>query len=301
MRHGSLFSGIGGFDLAAEWMGWENVFQVEIDSFCQKVLEKNFPNTKRYGDIKEFDGTKYRGTIDVLSGGFPCQPYSIAGKRKGKEDSRHLWPEMLRVIREVKPTWVVGENVSGLVNWSGGVVFEEVHSDLESQGYEVQSILLPAAGVGARHRRERIWFIAHSNNLLHSGELDAGHDKRKAQRSEGSNESKRQTPFGQRLWSELTASGSLTSHAYIEGLQGSEIIGGIGGSRENSREQSSGLFRAVWKDFPTQPPLCGRVNGVPNRVHRIKGLGNAIVPQVAYEIFKAINQIYDPSPSHTTY
>lgn len=163
ITHASLFTGIGGFDLAAEWMGWTNVFQVEIDKFCTKVLEKNFPNAKRYGDIKQFDGKPYRGTIDVLTGGFPCQPYSLAGKRNGTEDDRHLWPEMLRVIGEIQPRFIVGENVYGLFNWSGGLVFEQVQTDLESKGYEVTSVILPACGAGAWHRRDRIWFIANLN------------------------------------------------------------------------------------------------------------------------------------------
>lgn len=162
LRHGSLFSGIGGFDLAAEWMGWENVFQVEIDPFCQKVLEKNFPNVTKYGDIKEFNGTKYRGAVDIISGGFPCQPFSSAGKRKGNKDDRHLWPEMLRVIGEVQPSYIVGENVYGLLNWSKGLVFEQVCADLENEGYQVQPVILPACAVDAPHRRDRIWFVAYS-------------------------------------------------------------------------------------------------------------------------------------------
>lgn len=115
MTHASLFTGIGGFDLAAEWCGWENVFQVENDPYCKELLKQNFPKTKKYGDIKKFKGKEYRRTIDVLSGGWPCQPFSVAGKRKGKEDDRYLWPEMLRVIQNVQPRWVVGENVSGII------------------------------------------------------------------------------------------------------------------------------------------------------------------------------------------
>lgn len=137
MRHASLFSGIGGFDLAAQWMGWENVFQVEINNWAQRILEKNFPQTKRYGDIKEFDGRLYRGAVDIISGGFPCQPYSYSGSKKGDMDERHLWPEMLRIIREIQPHFVVGENVHGLLNWSKGVVFERVQTDLENSGYQV--------------------------------------------------------------------------------------------------------------------------------------------------------------------
>jgi hypothetical protein len=118
-RHGSLFSGIGGFDLAAEWMGWENVFHCEWNDFGKKVLNHYWPNSISYHDITKTDFSVHRGTIDILTGGFPCQPYSQAGKRLGKEDERHLWPEMLRAIREIQPTWVVGENVFGLVNWDG--------------------------------------------------------------------------------------------------------------------------------------------------------------------------------------
>lgn len=133
MRHGSLFSGIGGFDLAAEWMGWTNVFHCEWNEFGQRVLKHYWPDAISYGDITKTDFTVHRGDIDILTGGFPCQPYSMAGKRKGKEDERHLWPEMLRVIREIKPTWVVGENVFGITNWDGGVVFNEVQADLEAE------------------------------------------------------------------------------------------------------------------------------------------------------------------------
>jgi DNA (cytosine-5)-methyltransferase 1 len=163
MRHGSLFSGIGGFDLAAEWCGWENVFHCEWNTFGQKVLKHHFPKSISYNDITKTDFSIHRGEIDIISGGFPCQPYSAAGKRLGKEDERHLWPEMLRAIREIQPSWVVGENVRGLTNWNGGLVFDEVQSDLEIEGYEVLPFLLPACAVNAPHRRDRIWFVAYSN------------------------------------------------------------------------------------------------------------------------------------------
>jgi DNA (cytosine-5)-methyltransferase 1 len=164
MRHGSLFSGIGGFDLASEWMGWQNVFHCEWNPFGQKVLKYYWPKAITYNDITKTDFTIHRGTIDILTGGFPCQPYSSAGKRLGKEDERHLWPEMLRAIREIQPTWVVGENVRGLTNWNGGLVFDEVQAELEAQGYEVTPFLLPACAVNAPHRRDRIWFIAYSSS-----------------------------------------------------------------------------------------------------------------------------------------
>lgn len=161
MTHASLFSGIGGFDLAAEWAGWTNSFNCEIDPFCRKILKYHFPDAEQYGDIRTADFTIWRDRIDVLTGGFPCQPFSLAGKGTGTEDDRYLWPEMLRVIRAVRPRWVVGENVFGIVNWSEGMVFDKVCSDLEAAGYEVQPYIIPACGVGAPHRRDRCWFVAH--------------------------------------------------------------------------------------------------------------------------------------------
>lgn len=172
MVHGSLFSGIGGFDLAAEWMGWENAFHCEWNPFGQKVLKYYWPNATSYADITKTDFSIWRGRIDILTGGFPCQPYSTAGLRKGKDDERHLWPHMLRAIREIKPRWVVGENVLGLVGWNGGMVFEEVQADLEAEGYEVQPYILPAASVNAPHRRDRVWFVGYAkHNGLHAAEV----------------------------------------------------------------------------------------------------------------------------------
>jgi DNA (cytosine-5)-methyltransferase 1 len=242
MSHLGLFEGIGGFSLAARWMGWETVAWVEINEFCQQVLKKNFPEAKGYGDIKQFDGTPYRGTIDILTGGFPCQPYSTAGKRKGKEDARHLWPEMLRVIREIQPVYVVGENVRGLTNWSGGLVFDEVQADLETEGYQVLPFLLPACAVNAPHRRDRIWFIAHSDRYSKSTIAVNEYSRR----------------------------GKL----------------GFAKSRGSKYKREDIAFRDEWL---TQSPICRGDDGIPNRVDRIKSPGNAVVPQVVYEIFKAID------------
>jgi DNA (cytosine-5)-methyltransferase 1 len=160
MNHGSLFSGIGGFDLAAEWMGWDNKFHCDINPFSRQLCSFYWPEAQSYDNIKTTDFRIWRGKIDVLSGGFPCQPFSTAGKRMGKEDDRHLWPQMLRAIREIKPRYVVGENVRGLLSWSDGLVLEEVYADLESEGYEVQTIVLPAVGINAPHKRDRVWIIA---------------------------------------------------------------------------------------------------------------------------------------------
>ena len=184
MMHGSLFSGIGGFDLAAEWMGWGNAFHCEWDDFGTKVLNYYWPNAKSYGDITKTDFMEWRGRIDILTGGFPCQPFSMAGKRKGKDDDRYLWPEMLRAIREIQPTWVIGENVGGIISMvqpcdevevgcqaslleedyftqkDQEYVVETVCSDLEREGYSVQPFLIPACAIGAPHRRDRVWFVA---------------------------------------------------------------------------------------------------------------------------------------------
>jgi len=284
MRHGSLFSGIGGFDLAAQWMGWDNVFHCEINEFCQKILKKNFPHVKQYGDIKQFDASPYRGTIDIISGGFPCQPYSSAGKRKGKEDARHLWPEMLRVIREVQPSYVVGENVRGLISWNGGMVFDEVQADLEAEGFTVLPFLLPAAGIDAPHRRDRIWFVAYS----HSN--DAG--RRKYGQSGCAPTATKREIWEQRVWSQPERIGEERSATISKGQRSFARID----ERRIETEITVDIDRyentvTPWDSWPTKPPLCRRDDGVPNRVDRIAALGNAVVPQLVYQIFKAIESI----------
>ena len=158
-----LFAGIGGFSLASHWMGWETAAFVEWDKFCQKVLAKNFPGVPIYGDITEFDGTPFRGSIDLITGGFPCQPFSAAGKQKGKEDQRYLFPEMLRVIDDVRPRYIVAENVRGLLSIENGDVFTEICSQLEGQGYDVWTFNLPASSVEAPHERQRLWIVARNS------------------------------------------------------------------------------------------------------------------------------------------
>jgi DNA (cytosine-5)-methyltransferase 1 len=167
MKHGSLFSGIGGFDLASEWMGWDNVFHCEWMEFPRKVLEYYWPDADSHIDICKTDFKKYANKIDILTGGFPCQPFSMAGKRKGTDDERYLWGEMLRAIQEIKPKYVIAENVFGITNIDGGLVFEQVCLDLEAEGYEVQPFIICAAAKNAPHRRDRCWFIA--QNTMFSG------------------------------------------------------------------------------------------------------------------------------------
>jgi DNA (cytosine-5)-methyltransferase 1 len=291
--HGSLFSGIGGFDLAAEWMGWENRFHCEWNPFGQKVLKHYWPRAESFSDITKTDFTKYAKLISVLTGGFPCQPYSAAGKRLGKEDERHLWPHMLRAIREIQPRWVVGENVLGLVDWNGGMVFDEVllaletafqesetYLSLQREGYEVFPYVLPASGVGAPHQRYRIWFVAYADG--------AG---LQAERPE------LQTT-GIEQYGEL---GGAIAYPFGQGLQGGAVAGEPGEEgTQSAYQQPSRFFRTEWKDFPTVAPLLSRNDGVSAgldtaaisfgkwRTESVKAAGNAIVPQVALQIFRAI-------------
>jgi len=322
MNHASLFSGIGGFDLAAEWMGWNNVFNCEWEEFPRQVLKHHFPNAIQHGDIKELDATAYAGRVDILTGGFPCQPYSLAGKRKGKEDERHLWPEMLRVIRECAPRYVVGENVRGLVGWNGGMVFEEVCADLETAGYSVQPFLLPAAGVGAPHRRDRVWFVAYSDDKRGSdghgqiqsadGEVRQRHDR--AQPCDtGSGNASDTDGFRLQHTEESGSVGQSKGEARKCVAKPSQADGGLRNAsdtmrtrgRQNHRQRESRQPNQKsqvpnWENFPTVSAFCGGNDGFPKeldgltfskwRRESIKAYGNAIVPQVALQIFKAIEQ-----------
>lgn len=293
MTHASLFSGIGGFDLAAEWMGWDNLFHCEWNPFCQKVLAYHFPNSIPHHDITKTDFTIYRGTIDVLTGGFPCQPYSVAGKQKGTEDERHLWPEMHRAIREIQPRFVVGENVPGLVNWNGGLVFEQVQADLEAQGYEVTPFLLPASGVNAPHQRERIWFIAHS----------ASRSKRSSRKGRSINSERSEnnniSQSGRPSTKQYNGCHTVLQHITNSHDQGLEV------SRQEPKQQAANEGQRIeysnlqdWTNWPTKPGICIGDDGISTeldgitfskwRNESIKSGGNAIVPQVAHQIFKAI-------------
>jgi len=294
MTHGSLFSGIGGFDLAARWCGWTNVFNCEIDPFCRQVLDKNFPEAIKYSDVRTTDFTIHRGTIDVLSGGFPCQPFSIAGKRKGTDDPRHLWPEYLRAIKEIQPGFVVGENVYGIVNWNKGLVFEQICADLEGEGYEVQPLILPACAKNANHRRDRVWFVAHAN--IGTEKSPGTSSESISYRSEDFNEQesgRKQAEFGDRCNNVLLDT-SDTEQIRREKL---ELQGG-----QAEREMRRSLISAWdshWRMWPIEPTLCGDNDGLPDRVDRVAALGNAIVPQIAYEIFKVINTLHNATNLNT--
>lgn len=336
MNHGSLFSGIGGFDLAAEWMGWNNVFHCEWNEFGQKVLKYYWPNAVSYDDICKTDFTIWRGRIDLLSGGFPCQPYSMAGKRKGTEDSRHLWPEMLRAIRECGPTWIVGENVPGLINWSGGLVFEQVCADLEGEGYEVQPVVLPACGVNAPHRRDRVWFVARRNAADTTSErinrvdrvdrVEKGEDRSRNDEFDGSSKRPTQNPNKdgrgsdeRKEESSIGRFGNIgagynervrTDHAEIGDAANAEAIGmersgtigeQISRTHGGQRLPLCNSSKTDWTDWPTVAPLCHGNDGLSSRLdgitfskwrnESIKAGGNAIVPQVAFQIFRVIEKM----------
>lgn len=248
MKHLGLFEGIGGFSLAARWAGWQTVAWCEWNEFGQRVLKYHFPEAEGHGDITKTDFTKYEGTIDIITGGFPCQPYSSAGLRKGKEDERHLWPQMLRAIREVKPTWVVGENVYGIVNWNGGLVFNEVQADLEAEGYEVIPFVLPACAKNATHRRDRVWFIGHSKS-------ERGQEGLRERKKE------KQPTYGN----------SNKDFTEIGSFRPTIATAFFGSGNDGLPERLDGITFSKWRN------------------ESLKAYGNAIVPQVAYEIFKAIN------------
>lgn len=315
MTHASLFSGIGGFDLAAAWAGWTNLFNCEINPFCRKVLTYHFPDSTSYEDITDTDFTLWRGRVDVLTGGFPCQPFSVAGKRQGAADDRYLWPQMLRAIREAAPRWVVGENVYGLASQSRGLVFESVCADLEDAGYEVLPFVIPACAVGAPHRRDRLWIIAHRADAGIE-DMPQGADQADADRVAADAHGDR---FGQRedqqeLLAQCSGAADAGSCRQAHDVADTARVL-LQGFEQRPRTQQSwrGAGREIvgFDRFPTQSPLCGGDDGIPYRLdadavlatvrgrdhfavwrrESIKAYGNAIVPQVAYRLFSVIDEI----------
>ena len=197
-----LFSGIGGFSLGMEATKRINtVAFCEKDEYCRKVLKKHWSNTQQYIDIRDIDGTKI--SADIISGGFPCQPFSVAGKRKGTTDDRYLWDEMLRVITEVKPIWIVGENVQGIINIDNGLVLRQVQTDLEAQGFQVQCFLIPASGIGAWHKRNRVWILGYSeHNGSSTAKIKGGNFETAARSSQGEKATRKFKGTGRSLYNE---------------------------------------------------------------------------------------------------
>ena len=307
--HLSLFSGIGGLDIAAEMAGFQTVGQCELADYPTKILEKHWPDVPRWRDIRTVTQEAFYErtglhTVDVISGGFPCQPFSVAGKQKGKEDDRYLWPEMLRVVRELAPRWVVGENVPEILRLAAA----DVISDLEREGYHAVVFDFEAAAVGAPHRRERIAFVAHRN-----GE---GLQRRNGE-SLREYACKRVTGAGDTCYECGAVSnadyGSRTMRRHGEFPAVKSALGmrrdNRGGKEEHERGQwrlpesrvggmADGLSAWVdsgmsapgkWMPDP-HPDIPRTATGIPHRANRLKCLGNAVVPQQFYPIFRAIRQ-----------
>ena len=363
LTHGSVFSGIGGPEVAAAMLGWENLFHCEINPFGRTVLEYHFPNAKSYEDITKTDFTEWRGRINVLTGGFPCQPFSYAGQRRGAEDDRYLWPEMFRCIDEIRPDWVVAENVAGILTmveqgevsemasetslFNPSDVFhryklretftlERICRDLESHGYAVQPVLIPACAVAAPHRRDRVFTIGQRItsdtvkprtegvrqtrcNTIHRPLATADTDGWRGVEVEESAGLQQPDGYG----AECDGRERPTAKTVPEDPlrlrcselpneeQGSERHVGDAGARGDQRLRIGASWiedaRNVgerWATFPTQSPVHRGNDGIPFRVDNLtipftkwcteslKAYGNAIVPQVMYEIFRAIEMTY---------
>ena len=408
MKHLDLFSGIGGFALGLQKVGFETVAFCDIEKYCQHLLKQKWNGIKIYSDVREITKEKFKAdgieSPEIITGGFPCQPFSVAGSRKGTDDNRHLWPEMFRIIKEFKPRWIIGENVRGIVSIQDGLVFETVCTDLESEGYEVQTFNIPAVGVGAPHKRERIWIVANSrcsirgkqssrnsesigsrtfkkterstdtskitgsseraetmadteskrtgenNERLRSrtsgisgregttriqedvansntGNVEAGCERQRRIREENTKERQSNNVTGssevmantnesisreRQIFGNPNDKGRGASETRRESLQpedrqtrtdnlgsGSEVMANTNSERQqeqcrpksiqeegNELECSSSQGGGNFWDI--EPDVGRVVNGLPGRVHRLKGLGNAIVPQIAEEIGRAI-------------
>lgn len=266
MKVGSLFAGIGGFDLGLERAGFKIAWQVEIDPFCQKVLQKHWPNVPRYGDIRELRGDEL-GAVDLICGGFPCQPFSIAGERKGNGDDRDLWPEMFRIIQEIRPRWMLGENVANFVNME----LERTILNLESEGYETQAFIIPACAIGAPHRRDRVFILActDSGRYIHRQVEKLSAETWEQTQCKpcicGKNVDDTKGQRLQRMWANREQ--ELQTH-------------------EKPRLFSCGS--EIGENWSVEPDVGRVAHGIPNRVDRLRSLGNAVVPQLVEIIGRAI-------------
>jgi DNA (cytosine-5)-methyltransferase 1 len=264
-----LFSGIGGFSLGLERTGgFETVAFCEYEKFPRSILKKHWPDVPCFPDVRTLKGSDIDGPVDVICGGYPCQPFSTAGQRRGKEDDRHLWPEFSRLVDELRPTWIIGENVAGHISMG----LDDVLSDLEGQGYAARTFVIPACAVAAPHRRDRVWTVAHAPQL----QRDGGGKHRKSSERQISKSGKRGGP-------------QSLAHAISIGQpgQGEQII--PGNQKTDRKGEASHAFNERFRCEWLPEPDVGRVaNGVPRRVDRLKALGNAVVPQIPQMIGNAI-------------
>uniref|UniRef100_A0A6M3KML2 Putative methyltransferase n=1 Tax=viral metagenome TaxID=1070528 RepID=A0A6M3KML2_9ZZZZ len=298
-RHLDLFSGIGGFAYAAQQV-WDDDYEcvgfVEIDPFCQAVLKLRFPGVPIHDDIKTFGGEQgepigEESRIDLLTGGFPCQPFSAAGLRRGKADNRWLWKDMLRVIQEVRPSWIIAENVYGLLTMQGGLVFDEIISDMENEGYEVQPFIIPACAKNAPHRRDRVWIIGNATET-----------RLQKSPAEEQQESVQDAERRNRTDVNNTAIRSEDQEREIQEWQNAESNRSDSPDRgdvnnTNSRRQT---WRIDWRDVALATCIRGVDDGISarldglelsaakHRMERIRALGNSIIPQIAIELMMGI-------------
>ncbi|WP_199120327.1 DNA cytosine methyltransferase [Pedobacter sp. ASV28] len=341
LRHGSLFSGIGGFDIAATWVGWQNVFSCEKNTFCKALLEYYWPNVYHYDDIFNFTATKFRGLVDIISGGFPCQPFSQAGRRKGKTDDRYLFPEACRIIRETRPKWIVLENVAGLFSILEPDSLSEMEikavelfcqdddqktnstivklqrrvigsiiSEIIDAGYVLPQLedgtpvilCIPAAAVNAPHQRDRVWFVAHADGNRDQQQRNHGRAGSGRAFAVGQKERKRERRpsiidgFSNLLYPKGTINTATSGTGKYASLDFKTADKSASEPKTDWQDKIPG-----WQEWPTQPPFCGGNDGLPTeldgitfsvwRTESVKAYGNAIVPQVALELFRVIDEV----------
>ena len=314
-----LFSGIGGFSLGLESTGqFETIAFVEKDEFCQKVLKKNFNNIPIESEVRNVKGDRY--AADIITGGFPCQPFSVAGKRKGTDDDRYLWDETIRVIRECKPRWFIGENVEGIINIQEGVVLRQVCDDLEKEGFKVQCLVIPASSIGAWHQRKRVWIIAQNPNNSRCKDRTKQHRRQQTQSKERINSSSRSdfisnsNNYGShRSKGNETIESSNQSKEWLfirddqnvpnsngKRLQGCKFQHHLEIGKQSSTNDGKNSSEEQQTWWETQSRICGVPDGVSygvdrDRAKRIKALGNSIVPQIARQLGLAIMEAENES------
>ena len=322
LKHLDLFSGIGGFSLGLESAGLvETVAFCDFDQYCQKVLKKNFPGVPVYGDVKELNHDKLKADgidqIDIITGGYPCQPFSVAGRKKGEEDPRHVWPEMFRLIQELRPTWVIGENVGGHIKLG----LDSVLENLESEGYSARTFSISASSIGANHKRERVWIVAHSNEMQRQF-LCGQKSEQRQETFEGTSE-RSGTPISMANSERLGRTEGTEKSKELEREESSDQLDHCGegctkcqscqtmanseGSEGNVNDSNRGNGKAPQEELFGEhgstsgvsawwsvEPSVGRVaHGVPDRVDRLKCLGNSVVPQIPYVIGLSLKKIIE--------
>lgn len=281
-----LFSGIGGFSLGLErTQGFETVAFCEIDPFCQKVLKKHWPDVPIYNDVRTLD---YDGAVDVITGGYPCQPFSTAGRRKGQDDDRHLWPAMLRLIQKYRPTWVIGENVAGHISMG----LDDVLSDLADINYGARTFIIPACAVDAKHRRDRVWIVANAGSKRRNNGWDHREGGHILQNLLWDAEESKPEWKGRKRW----------IGAVSQDVADTSSLGQSGSGKpvercgtEAPREGETGFSFAISQPriWPIEPNVGRVANGVPKRVDRLRSLGNSVVPQIPEMIGYAILEAHN--------